>query len=166
MESIIFSDGACSGNPGPGAAAWIVAEGASVLEGVLFAPDTTNNRMELLSVIEGLKSLKMKSGAVKICSDSQYVIKGMTEWIQGWKSRGWKNSQKEPVKNRDLWEQLDHFFFTHQDLKPKWVYVPGHSGIPGNERCDLIARSKIEGAEVALFFGKRENYPVDLSIIR
>lgn len=139
-ESIeIFSDGACSGNPGPGGWGTILRSGGQLRELSGFAPETTNNRMEMLGAISGLEALK-RPCRVRITTDSQYLVKGMTEWIHGWQKKGWKNSKKEEVLNRDLWERLLELSRKHQ---VEWAWVRGHAGHPENERCDELARAAI-----------------------
>ena len=135
----IFSDGACSGNPGPGGWGTILRSGSQVRELSGFAPDTTNNRMEMLGAIAGLEALK-RPCRVRVTTDSQYLVKGMTEWIHGWQKKGWKNSKKEEVLNRDLWERLLELCRKHQ---VEWAWVRGHAGHPENERCDELARAAI-----------------------
>lgn len=143
----IYTDGACSGNPGPGGWGTVLyfADGG-IHEMGGGARQTTNNRMEMQAAIAGLTWLRDsgQTQAVAIYTDSEYVLKGITQWIAGWKRRGWVNSAKKPVLNRDLWEQLDQVTTdVNQALdKPlQWVYVRGHSGNVGNERCDTIARA-------------------------
>ncbi len=135
----IFTDGACSGNPGPGGYGIVMRHGDSCREISGYEEATTNNRMELMAVIEALRVLK-KTCRVKIVSDSSYVIKGMTEWIKGWQKKNWMNSQKKPVLNRDLWETLLKLSDLH-DID--WVWVKGHRGHIENERCDALAREAI-----------------------
>lgn len=135
----IFSDGACSGNPGPGGWGTILRAGGQTKELSGFAPQTTNNRMEMLGAIAGLEALK-RPCRVRLTTDSQYLVKGMTEWIHGWQKKGWKNSKKEEVLNRDLWERLLELSRKHQ---VEWVWVRGHAGHPENERCDELARAAI-----------------------
>lgn len=135
----IFSDGACSGNPGPGGWGTILRSGGQVRELSGYSPDTTNNRMEMLGAIAGLEALK-RPCRVRITTDSQYLVKGMTEWIHGWQKKGWKNSKKEEVLNRDLWERLLELSRKHQ---VEWAWVRGHAGHPENERCDELARAAI-----------------------
>jgi ribonuclease HI len=141
----IFSDGACSGNPGPGGWGTLLRSGRHEKELSGYAPETTNNRMELLGAIAGLEELK-RPCQVSITTDSQYVKKGMTEWIDGWVKRGWKNSQKKPVANRDLWERLLALTEKHQ---VEWHWVRGHDGHAENERCDALARAAIEAGRAA-----------------
>ena len=135
----IFCDGACSGNPGPGGFGAILRSGKleKELSGAEF--DTTNNRMELTGAITALEALKRPSKAV-LTTDSQYLVKGMNEWLSGWIKRGWINSKKDPVLNRDLWERLDSLSKIHS---VEWKWVRGHSGHPENERCDELARAAI-----------------------
>ena len=137
----IYTDGACRGNPGPGgwAATLELGEHLRELSGAEAA--TTNNRMELTAVIRALEALKRSSPLI-IHTDSEYVRRGITEWIGGWKARGWKTADKKPVKNRDLWERLDELSQQH-DIE--WRWVKGHSGVPGNERVDQLANAAIDG---------------------
>ena len=131
----IFTDGACKGNPGPGGwGAWLKT-GEHEKEICGGEPNTTNNRMELMAVIEALSSLTRPCNVV-VHTDSQYVQKGISEWIHGWKKRGWKTAAKEPVKNADLWQALDAAQARHQ---VEWRWVRGHSGHAGNERADQLA---------------------------
>jgi ribonuclease HI len=141
----IFTDGACSGNPGPGGWGAILRKGATEKE--LFGGEilTTNNRMEMMAVIEALRALKGPVEA-KVHTDSQYVQKGISEWIHGWKRRGWKTAGKEPVKNEDLWRELDRLAAQH---KIEWIWVKGHAGHPENERADVLARRGVELARNA-----------------
>ncbi len=136
----LYTDGACSGNPGPGG--WGVLLRMGQHEKELFGGEsaTTNNRMELMAVIEGLRALKRPVKA-EIYTDSQYVMKGMNEWIKGWKARGWKTASKEPVKNVDLWQALDSECARHE---LKWHWVKGHAGHVENERADALARRGVE----------------------
>lgn len=136
----IYTDGACSGNPGPGGWGAILRWNGHEKEMFGYAPETTNNRMEMTAVIEALRSLK-RAVPVRIHTDSQYVQKGMTEWIRGWKRRGWKTAGKEPVKNEDLWRLLDELAADHEI---EWLWVRGHAGHPENERADELARRGIE----------------------
>ncbi len=140
IEVELYSDGACSGNPGPGG--WGVLLRFKGQEKELFGgdPETTNNRMELLAVIEGLKALT-RTCAVSIYTDSQYVKNGMTSWIHGWKKNGWQTAAKKPVKNAELWQDLDAQCRRHTIA---WHWVKGHSGHPENERADALARQGVE----------------------
>nr|WP_217343918.1 ribonuclease HI [Noviherbaspirillum sp. L7-7A]MBV0878007.1 ribonuclease HI [Noviherbaspirillum sp. L7-7A] len=131
----IFTDGACKGNPGPGGwGAWLKT-GEHEKEICGGEPNTTNNRMELMAVIEALSALTRPCNVV-LHTDSQYVQKGISEWIHGWKKRGWKTASKEPVKNADLWQALDAAQARH---RVEWRWVRGHSGHVGNERADQLA---------------------------
>jgi ribonuclease HI len=136
----LFSDGACSGNPGPGGYGTILRYGETVKEISGCEPRTTNNRMELRAIIEGLRLLK-KPCRVRVVTDSNYVVKGMTQWIRGWVAKNWINSEKKPVLNRDLWEELLALSKIH---RVEWQWVRGHRGHKENERCDALAREAIE----------------------
>jgi ribonuclease HI len=133
----LYTDGACSGNPGPGGWAYILRHRASggEREDAGGEPDTTNNRMELRAVIEGLTALKRPS-RVELYSDSQYVLNGLREWMANWKRRGWKTAAKQPVKNVELWQRLDELMGRHE-IHFHWV--KGHNDHPENERCDRLA---------------------------
>jgi ribonuclease HI len=135
----IFTDGACSGNPGPGGYGAILKYGQKIREISGCAPETTNNRMEMMAVIEALSQLK-RPCKVRIITDSRYVVKGMTEWIHGWLRREWVNSRKKPVLNNDLWKKLLVLTKMHQI---EWKWIKGHHGHPENERCDQLAREAI-----------------------
>lgn len=139
-EVLIYADGACKGNPGPGGwGAWIQYEQH---EKELFGgePLTTNNRMELTAVIRALEALK-RPCKIKVYTDSVYVQKGISEWITGWKARNWRTSDKKPVKNDDLWRELDLLVQQHQI---QWIWVKGHAGDAGNERADMLANKGVE----------------------
>jgi len=135
----IYTDGACSGNPGPGG--WGVLLRWRGHEKELFGgePDTTNNRMELMAAIQAMESLK-RQGPVDLYTDSTYVRDGITKWIIGWKKNGWKTAAKKPVKNEDLWKRLEQALVDHDVT---WHWVKGHAGHPGNERADELARKGI-----------------------
>jgi ribonuclease HI len=135
----IFTDGACSGNPGPGGWGALLRYQQVEKELSGFDPMTTNNRMEMAAVIEALRGLKEPCDVV-ICTDSQYLRNGITSWIHKWKRNGWRTSGKEPVKNKDLWEALDEAAQSHS---VEWKWVKGHAGHPENERCDALARQAI-----------------------
>ncbi len=140
LQSVeIFCDGACSGNPGPGGYGAILRCGKHEKEISGGARETTNNRMELSAAIEALRLLT-RPCRVTITTDSQYLVKGMTEWIAGWQRKEWRNSKKEPVVNRDLWEQLLELTRSHT---VHWKWVRGHAGHAENERCDQLAREGI-----------------------
>ena len=138
----IYTDGACSGNPGPGGWGVLLRNGDNETELCGGEPGTTNNRMELLAVIEALQSLTQPVHA-RVYTDSQYVQKGISEWIHSWKQRGWKTAGKEPVKNEDLWRRLDALVAKHS---LEWRWVRGHNGHPENERADALARAGLEQA--------------------
>lgn len=138
-EVEIFTDGACSGNPGPGGWGAILRAGTNEKELFGGEAQTTNNRMELTAVIRALEALKRPVRA-RVWTDSQYVQKGISEWIRGWKARGWKTAAKEPVKNADLWRELDRLAALHE---LDWCWVRGHAGHPENERADELARRGI-----------------------
>ena len=136
----LYTDGACSGNPGPGGWGAILRFGEVEKELSGGERDTTNNRMELMAVIQGLEALK-KPTQVAVYTDSKYVADGATQWLHGWKKRGWKNAGKEPVKNSTLWKRLDELLKQHQVT---FNWVKGHAGHPENERCDALARGEID----------------------
>ena len=136
----IYTDGACRGNPGPGGWGALLSSGEHEKELSGAEILTTNNRMELTAVIRALEALKRPSEA-RIFTDSEYVRRGITEWVKGWKARGWKTADRKPVKNQDLWERLDELAAGH---KIEWRWVRGHSGVPGNERVDRLANEAID----------------------
>ena len=138
----IYTDGACKGNPGPGGWGVLLRSGSGEKELYGGAGATTNNRMELMAVIEALTALK-RPCAVTLFLDSEYVRKGITEWISGWKARGWRTAAKQPVKNVDLWQQLDALV-SGGGHQIDWRWVKGHSGDPGNERADQLANRGVE----------------------
>jgi ribonuclease HI len=137
----IYTDGACRGNPGPGGWAAVLSAGGREKEISGAQLHTTNNRMELQAVIEALQALK-RPLEVRLYTDSQYVRRGILEWLPQWKARGWKTADRKPVKNQDLWQQLEQAAARH---RIEWHWVPGHAGVPGNERCDLLANAAIDG---------------------
>lgn len=161
QEIIIHTDGGCSGNPGPGAWAYVMRWTERLREDCGFEPDTTNNRMELKAVIEALAYLSTRkrqvvelqkgqpgrpspswlSSPVMIYTDSQYVKNGIQTWLRGWKAKGWKTADKKPVKNQELWAELDLLV---QETKPSFFWVEGHAGNPDNERCDTLVRDKMK----------------------
>ena len=135
----MYTDGACSGNPGPGGWGAILMFGDRHKELFGGERETTNNRMEMMAVIAGAEALS-QGCAVDIYTDSTYVMKGMTEWVAGWKQRGWRTASKRPVKNVDLWQRLEEALARHE---VSWNWVKGHSGDAGNERADELARMGI-----------------------
>lgn len=161
---LIFTDGACSGNPGPGG--W-----GSVL---LFPDDqvrelgggdrkTTNNRMEMTAVLEALRFVAADKRPIRFYTDSTYLIRGITQWIWGWRKKNWKTSEGEEVLNRDIWEELSSFVQARGTQgKIEWHYSRGHVGTPGNERCDRIAVAFSKNESVSLYNGSFENYSVNL----
>jgi ribonuclease HI len=136
----IYTDGACRGNPGPGGWGATLESGEHFRELSGAEADTTNNRMELTAVIRALEALKRRA-LVTVHTDSEYVRRGITEWLPNWKARDWKTADRKPVKNRDLWERLDELAVGH-DID--WRWVKGHSGVPGNERVDALATAAID----------------------
>ncbi len=167
MEIIIFTDGSSRGNPGPGGWGTIIIENEKVQmeNGNAIVTElggreekTTNNKMELKAVIEGLKNIKNKDDySVKIYTDSSYVIKGITQWIKGWKRNGWMTQAKEDVINKDLWMELDELV---QGKSISWQYVGGHIGIKGNERCDEIATAFADDLKIELYKGSVSRYSI------
>jgi len=137
----IYTDGACRGNPGPGG--WGAVLKHAEKEKTLYGGEeaTTNNRMELTAVIRALECLKGNKWPIEITTDSKYVLQGITEWIEGWKRKGWRNASKKPVMNADLWMQLDELV---QQFEINWHWVKGHSGHPGNEQADELANRGID----------------------
>lgn len=136
----IFTDGACSGNPGPGGWGAILRYGETEKEICGGDPDTTNNRMELMAAIAALEALKRPS-QVRLTTDSTYVKNGITQWLPNWKRRNWRTADKKPVKNVDLWQRLEAAVAQHQ---VEWAWVKGHAGHPDNERADELARQGID----------------------
>ena len=136
----IYTDGACRGNPGPGGwgALLILGERERTLSGA--EPLTTNNRMELMAVIAALEALKRPVHA-RVFTDSQYVRRGISEWLPNWKAKGWRTANRKPVKNQDLWQRLEALAEPH---RIEWHWVPGHAGVPGNERVDRLANEAID----------------------
>ena len=141
MSSVeIYTDGACRGNPAPGGWAALLRMGDHEREISGAEPLTTNNRMELTAVIRALQALKRPVRA-RLYTDSEYVRRGISEWVPAWKSRGWRTADRKPVKNQDLWQQLDELARNHQIA---WHWVPGHAGVPDNERVDQLANLAID----------------------
>ena len=145
-EVEIYTDGACSGNPGPGGWGALLRYGAVEKELAGGEGLTTNNRMELMGAISGLEALK-KPAKVKLYTDSTYVKDGITKWVKGWKAKGWLTADKKPVKNVELWQRLEAAAHIHQI---EWLWVKGHSGHPENERVDQLARDEIRKIREAM----------------
>jgi ribonuclease HI len=154
MQITIWTDGGCHGNPGPGGWAFIITAGGAGAENTVLCENnggekaTTNNKMELCAVInalERLNTLDVKANAdVEVCTDSQYVQKGITEWIYNWKAKGWRTSGKQPVKNQDLWRKLDALVQAgYRGVPFRWKWVKGHAGNYYNERCDALVQDAI-----------------------
>jgi ribonuclease HI len=139
-QVIIYTDGACKGNPGPGGWGVYMQYNEHIKEMSGGEQETTNNRMELMAAIMALEALK-KPTAVALYTDSKYVLQGITEWMDNWKKRGWKTAAKKPVKNEDLWRRLD---FAIENHEINWVWVKGHSGNEGNDRADMLANKGVE----------------------
>jgi ribonuclease HI len=139
----IYTDGACRGNPGPGGWGALLKSDKSEKELSGAEPATTNNRMELTAVIRALEALKRPVQA-RLYTDSEYVRRGITEWLPAWKSRGWRTADRQPVKNQDLWQRLDELAARHEI---EWRWVPGHAGVPGNERVDRLANEAIDALQ-------------------
>jgi len=159
---LIFCDGACSGNPGPGGwAALLIFSDDTVEETGGKQTHTTNNQMELMAATEGLRRLGSAPGDAVIYTDSTYVIKGITQWIWGWKKKGWLSASGNPVLNQTYWEALDQACYARKSLgKIHWKYVAGHSGFAGNERVDVIAVEFSKQGTPSLFRGTLADYSV------
>ena len=138
---VIYTDGACSGNPGPGGWGVLIREGGATRELCGGAHETTNNRMEMQAAIEAMKAVP-EGASVILHTDSQYLKNGLTQWIHGWKRNGWKTAAKKPVKNRDLWMELDTLCAAR---RIDWRWVKGHAGDEGNERADALANQGLDG---------------------
>ncbi|KGD65704.1 ribonuclease H [Alcanivorax nanhaiticus] len=139
-QVVMYTDGACKGNPGPGGWGVLLRYGDKQKELHGGEPETTNNRMELMAAIAGLEALRTPCKVV-LTTDSRYVMDGITQWMANWKKRGWKTASKQPVKNVDLWQRLDAAAAPHEI---EWQWVKGHSGHPGNERADELANKGID----------------------
>ncbi|MDR1931375.1 MAG: ribonuclease HI [Spirochaetales bacterium] len=137
----IFTDGGCSGNPGPGGWAFLAIRDETEYRASGGETDTTNNRMELTAVIQALQWAAPAGSAVRVSTDSQYVQLGISRWILSWEKNGWKTADKKPVKNRDLWQRLRELSLK---MNPEWVWVKGHAGNPRNEACDAMVRTEIK----------------------
>ena len=167
---VIYGDGACSGNPGPGGWGSIVIYNNEVKELGGGHPQTTNNRMEMTAILEALsyclsQAANLETKNIQIYTDSVYVIRGITQWIFGWKKRGWKNAANEAVSNQDIWIELDKTVNAVKKVgfEIKWSFVKGHAGIPGNERCDIIAVGFSKDDYVHLFQGPATEYSFDVA---
>ncbi|MGZ3723851.1 MAG: ribonuclease H family protein [Bdellovibrionales bacterium] len=161
-STIIFTDGACTGNPGPGGwAAVVVTPDGFVRELGGGNPETTNNRMEMMGALMGLRALEAPHpNPIVLYTDSTYVIRGITEWIWAWRSRGWKNGEGKDVANRDLWEELSRELLRLKPVVVDWKYVRGHTGVPGNERCDVISVAFANGKRIQLYKGPLLKYDI------
>lgn len=143
-QTVVYTDGGCKKAQGLGAWAYVIENsGEIVLENYGVEPETTNNRMEMMAVIKALAALAPGTKATVVC-DSKYVIEGATKWISGWKKKGWLTFEKQPVKNRDLWEQIDQL---GSILALTWEHTSGHIGVPGNERCDMLCNTAMDSYE-------------------
>lgn len=160
-KAIIFTDGSSRGNPGPGGWGAIISFDDVVVELGGNEKKTTNNRMELLAVIKALEYMKSRNKENIIHTDSAYVLNGSTKWVYGWKKNNWKTQAGQGVLNQDLWERMSDLL---QEVKVDWQIVPGHSGVPANERCDEIATSFADEEITPLYSGHAKDYPVDLSM--
>lgn len=163
-DILLFTDGACSGNPGPGGwgSVLVLPEG-HVRELGDFVPETTNNRMEMVAALRGLDEVADRAEPVRIYTDSTYLIRGITQWIWGWRRNGWKTAEGSEVQNKDLWILLDQVLRARPAGGPvEWNYVRGHRGNPGNERCDEIAVGFSKGPRPRLFDGSLLKYPLPI----
>ncbi|WP_031433701.1 ribonuclease HI [Methylomarinum vadi] len=142
---VIYTDGACRGNPGPGGWGVVLRYKGKTKELFGGDPQTTNNRMELTAAIKGLEALN-RPCKIKLHTDSKYVLQGITEWMSNWKKRGWKTANKQPVKNEELWRRLDAALQRHD---VEWIWVKGHSGDPGNDKADRLANKGIDALQAA-----------------
>ncbi len=140
-EVLIYTDGACRGNPGPGGWGAVLRYGDKEKRLYGGESETTNNRMELIAVIRALECLKNNKRRIRITTDSKYVLQGMTEWIEGWKAKGWRTASKKPVMNADLWQALDKLV---REYDIDWHWVKGHSGHPENDLADELANRGID----------------------
>ena len=152
MDMTIYTDGGCSGNPGPGGWGYVILpEGGASREDKGYETATTNNRMELMAAIKALESAKaIRHGMITVYTDSQYLRSGITTWVHGWKKKNWKTSGGDPVKNKDLWERLDAL---NLSMAPQWEWVKGHAGNEHNERCDALTQDAIALAKEAISQG-------------
>ncbi|OFZ31510.1 MAG: ribonuclease HI [Bdellovibrionales bacterium RIFCSPHIGHO2_01_FULL_40_29] len=170
---VIYGDGACSGNPGPGGfGAIVIFPNETVQELAEYHPQTTNNRMEILAIMKSLRLVLNSSdfssvSQIQIFTDSVYLIRAITQWLFGWKKRGWKTAANEEVANQDLWIEFDKLLYQlklkNADAKLEWNFVKGHSGDPGNERCDELAVSMSKRESVDLYSGSIRGYHFDVT---
>jgi ribonuclease HI len=152
----IYTDGSSRGNPGPGGWAAIIMDEARAVELGGAEAHTTNNRMELMGAISALEyASTLSPEPIELFTDSEYVMKGITQWVAGWQKRGWRTASKKPVLNQDLWQRL---ILAADGKEIAWQYVAGHSGHEFNERCDEIATSMADGTQVTLYHGRRSDY--------
>jgi ribonuclease HI len=164
-QAVIYSDGACSGNPGPGGWGAIVAFGERVKELGGGSRVTTNNKMEMTAVLEALRyaaNLPQAPKEILCYTDSTYLIRGITQWAWGWRKNGWKTSSGDEVLNRDIWEEMTAILGKLKGSKVSWLYVRGHMGTPGNERCDEIAVAFSRAQSPRLYDGAITNYFFDI----
>jgi ribonuclease HI len=163
----IFTDGSSRGNPGRGGWSAIVATGEYVEELGGAEKNTTNNRMELMGVIKALEKLQTSSSKLQVVihTDSSYVLNGATKWIAGWQKNNWKTKTKSEVLNKDLWVKLAKVLTNNESSNIEWKLVKGHSGVPANERCDVIATSFADGLKSKLYSNVLKNYGIDLKVI-
>lgn len=162
-DFIIYTDGACSGNPGPGGWGAIVLDSNDqVVELGGGEPGTTNNRMEMSGALEALRFINEKPGHITIYTDSTYLIRGITQWAWGWRKNNWKTSSGGEVSNKDLWQELTAVLAILENPKISWQYVRGHRGTAGNERCDEIAVAFSKGKRAFLFRGEFSSYEHDI----
>ena len=170
LPIVIYADGACSGNPGPGGWGSILAlphgkHYAEVIELGGGAANTTNNRMEITAVGKALRHIESKPGDILIFSDSKYVIDGITKWVDGWRVKGWKKADGGEVMNQDFWKRLVALVEAREEKNNiEWRYVKAHSGDPGNDRCDEIAVAYAQGGHETLYTGPYDSYPLKLRL--
>lgn len=160
MKAIIFTDGSSRGNPGNGGYGAIISDGSTVHEIGGKEENTTNNRMEMVAALEAIKVLSDDTEA-ELHTDSAYLINGITKWVFAWQKNNWQTKTKDDVLNVDLWKEL---VSVGEDKKIKWIRISGHSGVPANERCDVIATSFADGKTIKLFHGPVSEYKIDLSV--
>jgi ribonuclease HI len=159
MKKIIYTDGSSSGNPGPGGYAAVITDGKMVWEIGDYEPKTTNNRMELKAVIEGLKKIEIGE-SVKIITDSSYVVRGIGEWIEGWIMNNWITKTKQQVANQDLWQEL---YDLVQDRNVEWLLIKGHATVAGNNRADMLATTFSTEVVPIMYSGPKSDYKIDLT---